>query len=452
MIAPPERLRAANSRPIRRGRHVLYWMIDARRTRSSFALEHAVARARELGVGLTVLEALACDHPHASDRFHRFVLDGTEDQARRFAAAGVAYHRYLEPSPGHGRGLLAALAEDAAVVVTDEPKPLFLHPRVARAAAVLPARLEVVDGLGVLPIRAFDRDIKTISSFRRAFAARAPTERRPEEDPLRDLPPRPAIPEAVARRWPDGVPDLAALPIDHGVRPTALRGGETAAAEALRAFVRDRLGRYGEDRDHPDVEGTSGISPWLHWGHLSPHEVEDVARSAAEPEVAAPFLDQLLSWRELALHASSRGPGDRWEAVPDWARRTLEAHLGDRRPALYDRAALDAARTKDPVWNAAQRQLVAEGRIHNAMRMVWGKLVLTWKAHPREAFEDLLALNDRYALDGRDPVTLLNIGWIFGRFDRPFYEQPIFGLVRAMSSAGALRKRRMRGWLDRWSP
>jgi deoxyribodipyrimidine photo-lyase len=171
-------------------------------------------------------------------------------------------------------------------------------------------------------------------------------------------------------------------------------------------------------------------------------------------ESAEAFLDQLVTWRELGYHAAARRPDDydRYEALPAWARATLEKHAGDARPALYAHDRLERGDTGDELWNAAQRQLRGEGRIHNYLRMLWGKRVLEWTPSPREALAALFALNDRWALDGRDPNSASGIGWCLGRYDRPWApERVVYGVVRYMSSANTRRKLRLTGYLRRWS-
>ncbi len=484
--APPDRVRAVNEAPPRPdGAFVLYWMIAARRTRSSFALQHAAARAAEWGRPLVVLEPLRVAYPWASDRLHRFVLDGMADQAAAFEAAGVAYHPYLEPRPGDGQGLLQTMARDACCVVTDDFPAFFLPRMVAAAGRQLTTRLEAVDGNGLLPLTATDRAWGTAFAFRRFVQReiRRVLADPPLPDPLAGLalPRAPKLPPAVTRRWPAapaallaGRDGLAAFPIDHQVGPAPFRGGQEAARAALDRFLDRRLGQYLAHRDDPDHEATSGLSPYLHFGHLSAHEVFDAlmarerwsparlgsrATGAREgfwgvgPDAEA-FLDQLVTWRELGLNfCAHRDDADRWEGLPDWARATLEAHARDRRPALYTFERLERAETDDPVWNAAQRQLVTEGRLHNRLRMVWGKRVLAWTRHPQQAFEWLVALNDRWAVDGRDPNSYSGIGWCFGRYDRPWGpERPIYGKVRYMTSDSARRKHAMSAYLARFGP
>jgi len=482
---PALRVRSCNGAPLDpAGSFVLYWMIAARRTHHSFALQRALAHAAARGLPLVVLEPLRAGYAWASDRLHRFVIDGMADNERRFAATPVHYCPYVEPTPGAGKGLLAALAAHAAVVVTDDYPAFFLPRMIAAAAARCPVAMEAVDGNGLYPMRATDRVFTTAASFRLHLqkCLRDHLGERPLADPLAkvDLPALRALPAAITARWPrasaallgGGASELAALPIDHGVTVSFLRGGAAAAEAALHRFVATRLDRYPDERDDPDADAGSGLSPYLHFGHLSAHDVfARVTRHAGWSEAklapkangrregwwnagraAEAFLDQLVTWRELGFNmCAHREDHDRLTSLPSWALATLEKHAPDRRPVVYPLAALSAAETHDEIWNAAQRQLVREGRMHNYLRMLWGKKVLEWSRSPEEALAVLIELNNKYALDGRDPNSYSGILWTFGRYDRAWGpERPIFGTVRYMSSESTRRKLRLRGYLERY--
>jgi len=482
---PEVRVRAVNGAPPNpRGRHVLYWMTTARRVAFNFALDRAAEWCREFGRPLLVLEALRVGYPWASDRLHSFVLPGMAENARALADAGVASLAYVEPDPGAGRGLLEALARDACVVVTDDFPAFFLPRMLSAAGGRLGVRLEAVDSNGLLPIRATHAVFPTAYAFRRFLQRELAShiERGPLPDPL-ELPGLGGarVRDEVLRLYPqatDGLlradpSALAALPIDHGVPPAeGCRGGSAAGRAVLRSFVAERLGRYLE-RSHPDADASSGLSPWLHFGQVSVHEVfravvrrerwtparlGDERRGAKEgfwgmsPEAGA-FLDELVTWRELGFNMLARRPeaASSFDSLPAWARQTLEAHASDRREAAYRPEELEEARTHDEIWNAAQNQLRREGRIHSYLRMLWGKRVLAWSTTPRDALARLLALNDRWALDGRDPNSASGIFWCLGRYDRPWGpERPIYGTVRYMSSDATRRKLRMSGWLSRF--
>ncbi len=484
---PPERVRALNEAPVdRTARHVLLWTVAFRRTGWSFALERAAEWSRELGRPLLVLEALRCGHRWASDRFHAFVLQGMAENARAWARAGVACHAYVEPERGAGRGLLEAMGSRACVVVTDDFPGFFLPRMLAAAASRLPVRLEAVDANGLLPVRAAPSVFPTAHAFRRFLQRELPGHlaRFPVPDPLdrRGLAGG-TVPDAVARRWPAAGADLLAagpaalerLPVDHAVPAVAgVRGGTEAGRARLRSFVASRIDRYLE-RSDPDADAASGLSAWLHFGHVSVHEVfRAVARREGwtpdrlgserrggkegfwgmSPEAEA-FLDELVTWRELGFNMLSRRPQaeESFDSLPPWAIATLERHARDARDPVYGRDDLEAARTHDEVWNAAQRQLLREGRIHNYLRMLWGKKILEWSPSPREALATMIELNNRWALDGRDPNSASGIFWCLGRYDRPWGpERPVFGTIRYMSSGNTRRKLRMKEYLRRFGP
>ncbi|HSM06394.1 MAG TPA: deoxyribodipyrimidine photo-lyase [Longimicrobiales bacterium] len=466
------------------GEFVLYWMIGQRRLHWNFALDRAVSWALELDRPLVVLEALRIGYPWASARHHRFVLDGMGDHRAALASGLVRYLAYVEPEAGAGKGLLEALASRAAVVVTDD-MPHFFYPAMLEAAAgQVPVRFEAVDSHGLLPIREADRDFTVAHSFRRYLHKTLPEHlpERPAEDPVAAAPGLKSASslqlDGILERWPEAPDDwlergaaMDDLPLGGGVAPVAFPGGRRAALERLDRFFADRLPRYGEDRNDPDHEAASRLSPYLHWGHVSTHEIfhalvqrEDWTPNRLAPEPtgkregwwgmsrpAEAFLDELVTWRELGWTAWARGGPEleTLEVLPDWARETLADHADDEREHLYDLAAFDAAETHDALWNAAQRELVREGTIHNYLRMLWGKKILEWTRSPQEALDVMFELNNRYAVDGRDPNSTSGIMWVLGRYDRAWTERPVFGKVRYMTSENTRRKVSLDAYLRR---
>ncbi len=463
-MIPDLRLRPVVDRPRREeGSYVLYWMTAYRRTRWNFALQRAAEEARALNRPLVVLETLPAGRRWDSDRFHRFALDGMRDNAARCLKARVTYLPHVERAPGEGLACLKHLARRACLVVSDDP------PCSAPARMALDVRLEAVDSGGILPAAAVERVFPTAVGFRRFLQGvlHEHLAAMPLRDPLRKLP-RPTRPN-LPNRWKIGLQaDLSRLPIDHRIAPT-LKGGEREARRRMNHFIRKRLDRYDEDRNHPDLEGSSGLSPYLAFGHLSTHEIvaslvkdppprrHPTGRKAGWWRLAPPvesFLDELITWRELGInYCSKRDDYDRYESLPAWARVTLEKHAKDRRDPLYPAKVLEAAKTHDPLWNAAQRQLVREGRLHNYMRMLWGKKILEWTRSPREALKVMIDLNNKYALDGRDPNSYSGIFWVLGRYDRPWGpERAIFGFIRYMSSRNTARKLRVSKYAERYGP
>jgi deoxyribodipyrimidine photo-lyase len=352
---------------------------------------------------------------------------------------------------------------------------------VAAAARQVDVLLEQVDSNGLLPMRAAERAHPTARGFRSFLQRelRPHLEAFPLADPLKGagLPPLAPLPEAITRRWPAApaallegdAAALRALPIDHGVPPVSFAGGPEAGERAAARFLDHALERYPEERNDPDAGAQSGLSPYLHFGHVSPHDVftrlarrerwklarlgEGGGREGfwGMSPAAEAFLDQLVTWRELGYNMCAlRRDHDRFESLPSWAIDTLRKHEADPRPQLYSLDDLAAARTYDRVWNASQRQLLQEGRIHNYMRMLWGKKILEWSRTPEEALAAMIELNNRHALDGRNPNSYSGIFWVLGRYDRPWFERPIFGTVRYMTSESAQRKLKMKRYLEQF--
>jgi len=479
------RIRKANDADFNAGgQYVLYWMTAFRRTEWNFSLQRAVNWARDLKKPLVVLEALRCGYGWACDRFHHFVIQGMADNAARLKRKNVVYYPYVEPRSDAGKGLLAAVAEHACVVVGDDFPCFFLPRMMAAAGRQVPVRFELVDSNGILPMRAVDKVFSRAFDFRRFLQKniRPHLDEFPEADPLSGarLPKLDSLATEIRHRWPPANLDelsakpslLAKLPIDHTVAVASIAGGAKAAQWMLRDFLDNKLSAYEASRNEPEEETTSGLSPYLHFGHISAHQLfyelmahddwtpERIAEKAsgksagwwgASPDVEA-FVDQLIIWRELGCNLCwQRDDYDRYDSLPDWARKTLADHEHDAREYVYSAEEFEAAETHDDLWNAAQRQLVREGRIHNYLRMLWGKKILEWSSSPEEALATMIELNNKYALDGRNPNSYSGIFWCLGRYDRVWGpERPVFGKVRYMSSQNTARKLRVRGYLDKY--
>jgi deoxyribodipyrimidine photo-lyase len=233
------------------------------------------------------------------------------------------------------------------------------------------------------------------------------------------------------------------------------------------------LARYGDDRNEPSLDGTSGLSPYLHFGHLSVHQVLAELANAEEWSPASigtsrsgqregwwkmsgpaeSFLDELVTWREIGFNFCWQLPDyDQFDTLPDWAKETLAKHARDKRPYTYSLEEFEFARTHDPLWNAAQNQIRREGRMHNYLRMLWGKKILEWSKTPQDALATMIELNNKFGLDGRNPNSYTGIFWVLGRYDRPWGpERPIFGNIRYMSSDNTARKFDVKPYLARYA-
>jgi deoxyribodipyrimidine photo-lyase len=484
---PPIRVRKTNDRPINpKGDFILYWMIANRRSGWNFSLQRALDWAREFKKPLVVLEALRVDYPWSSDRFHTFILDGMADNEKEMKRRPALYYPYVEPKPDGGKGLLVTMTEKACVVITDDFPAFFIPHMVSAASQKIPVFMEAVDSNGLLPMRSSDRIFATAYAFRRFLQKNLPPYLMeiPAAEPFKGitLPRINELPKGLQKKWPRIPTDFLMrrsknfqpFAIDHKVAPVDQRGGQRSARNVLKKFIENRLSHYQERRNQPEEDGTSGLSPYLHFGHISCHQIFYEIQEKEEwffdrlsmktsgsrsgwwgmSEAGEAFLDELVTWRELGFNRCWQTEDfDRYESLPDWAIASLRAHEMDKRTHIYSQKAFAEGKTHDPLWNAAQIQLVREGRIHNYLRMLWGKKILEWSATPRKALATMIELNNRFALDGRDPNSYSGIFWILGRYDRAWGpERPIFGKVRYMSSENTARKVRVKNYIKRYAP
>jgi photolyase PhrII len=416
------------------GEFVLYWMRTAVRADENPALDVALTVANGLGLPVFVYHALSERYPFASDRHHRFVLEGARDVQSAQADRGIGYAFHLE-RPGHRGPHLRTLAEQAALIVTEDMPVEPLRSWTRQLANAVAAPLWRVDTACIVPMKVAGK------AYDRAFAYRRATEKARAERVDREWPPVDPAHDAFVPELPFEPVDLqtadlseliASCEIDHTVGPVPhTPGGTEAGYERWEAFKRSGLARYAADRNDPLRDGVSRMSAYLHYGHVSPFRL---AREAhATPGTGpAKYLDELLVWRELAYtYCRYREDHDRFETLPGWAKQTLRDHARDPRPARFGPETLCRARTGDELWDAAQRSLLMHGELHNNVRMTWGKALLPWAPDPERALDRIVDLNHRYALDGRDPASYGGILWCLGQFDRPFPpEKPILGTLR----------------------
>ena len=413
---------------------MLYWAQINRRVASNHALEYAVELANHAGLPVLFYEGLTYDYPYASDRFNTFILEGVPDTERQLQRLGIGYVFYFRRKRGHPNDILYRFAKDAAAVVTDD-YPVFLA---RRYNASVPPGLDIpyyaVDSSCIIPMSCFDKREYAAYTIRPKIKKLLP-------EYLKPLPPI-----RVKRKFQGELPrfETHSIPVDRTVRPSKLfHGGSLAAQQRLRQFLRQSLHRYANSSNQPSENATSGLSPYLHFGHISSIQVALAVKDFAREHKLLPdeFLEQLIVRRELAFNfARFTEHPESLEALPDWARKTLQKHARDKRDPIYRRDRFECAQTHDPLWNAAQKELLLTGKIHGYYRMYWGKKILEWSRTPEEALSTAIYLNDRYALDGRDPNSYTNILWCFGLHDRPWAERPIFGQVRYMSFDGMRRK------------
>ena len=438
MLVHPARIRTLAGRPGHPG-PVVSWMSRDQRAADNWALLHAAALAKGAGAPLVAAFALAPSFPGATARHYAFMLSGLAATERDLRARGIPLVVLLGDPSVTIPSFLRDIA--AGICVTDFDPLRIKRAWKAAVAAAWDGPLLEVDAHNVVPC--------TLASGKREYAAATlrPKLHRLLPEFLEPFPELPAFPAANLHGVAPVDWDAAAAfaPGEAAVGPVAtVAPGPAAGARALAEFLEHRLPDYAARRNDPNAQATSGLSPYFHFGQLAPQRaaLDALARRKRFPDAVDAFLEELVVRRELADNYCHYEPDyDRFAALPAWAQKTLAAHAADPRPSVYDAARFEAAETHSDLWNAAQRQLLREGRIHGYLRMYWAKKILEWSATPEEALETALRLNDRYALDGRDPNGVVGVLWsVGGLHDRPWAERPIYGQIRYMNERGCRRK------------
>lgn len=417
---------------------VVYWMSREQRAADNWALLLAQQKGLELQRPVLVVFCLTTEYPGANLRHYGFLLRGLTEVQRDLADRNIPLH-LLTGNPAMTLPPLLNRLSPALMISDFDPLRIKLHWRNTILAHFRAPWYEV-DGHNIVPC--------WLASGKREYGAYT---LRPK---LRKLLPRFLTGFPSLEIHPYSMTGLPATPInpetllsrvtDQRVGEVAwLIPGERAANTMLDEFCRHRLQDYGVNRNNPCINGQSNLSPYFHFGQLSAQRAAwEVSRQPVSPKAREPFLEELIVRRELSDNFCYYATDyDQVSAFPEWARRSLENHRLDKRPYLADRDTLERASTPEPLWNGCQRQLDERGKLHGYLRMYWAKKILEWSATPEEALASAIYLNDRYALDGRDPNGYAGIAWsIGGVHDRPWFERPIFGKIRYMNQNGCRRK------------
>ena len=422
------------------GIYVLYWMQQSQRAHTNPALEYAVRLANKQNQSVVVCFGLMADYPEANRRHFAFMLEGLAETVASLHDRGIKF----VVQKGEPHQVALAFARQASVVVCDGG--YLRHQRRWRRQLAAKARKRViqVEGDTVVPV-------ETVSD-KREFAARTirPKINAIQSDFLEDLRETKPRKSSLSLKIKTDIDlkqteaALAQLPLRNGVdRSTRFTGGTSHARRRLKRFIIKHLKGYASQRNDPGAPQCSEMSPYLHFGQISPVEIAlkvNAAKSGTRDDKQA-FLEELIVRRELAANfVYFESDYDSYKCLPGWAKETLEKHKKDSRPYQYTRNQLEKAETHDAAWNAAMTEMRLTGYMHNYMRMYWGKKILEWTNTPAYAYSTALYLNNKYFIDGRDPNSYANVAWLFGLHDRPWKERPVFGKVRYMSEDGLKRK------------
>jgi deoxyribodipyrimidine photo-lyase len=436
----PTRIQILNNKDIQKGRYVLYWLQQSQRAEYNHALEYAVQAANKLGLGVLVGFGLTDDYPEANLRHYTFMLEGLRETQASLARMGIR----MVVQRGAPAEVANSLGRNAALIVCD--RGYLQHQRqwrtqVARSATCLVVEVEsdVVVPLAVV-------------SGKAEYAARTirPKIHRNLDDYLIPFQSSQVKKDTLDLKQSslnlENLDDVVKkMSLDRRVKPvsTFFKGGPSQAKIRFDEFLRHRFHNYVVNRNQPQTDDISHMSPYLHFGQISPLYLALQVSTGPETlrEAQESYLEELIVRRELAMNFVHYTPGyDAFACLPQWARTSLSEHKTDFREAIYTRRQLENAQTHDDYWNAAMREMKTTGFMHNYMRMYWGKKILEWCKTPEYAFRTTLSLNNKYFLDGRDANSYTGVGWVYGLHDRAWFERPIFGKVRYMAASGLERK------------
>jgi deoxyribodipyrimidine photo-lyase len=432
------------------GACVVYWMQRAQRGLNNAAVDCAANIANELGLPLIVYFSAISNFPNANLRHYVFLNQGLPDIESDLADRNISFIVRRPPDNS-----LDKLLEDvnAALLIGDENP--CREPE--RWRQVIAKRLHIpfwtVDADVVVPSKLFPKPQYGAYVLRPKLYRELPNYLHPLKNPR------------TQHAW-KRPKSFQSFPVDHDitggwknfdrtVRPVeGFTGGSHAGRKRLKHFVQHLLADYDKQRNQPTVDGSSRLSPYLHFGHVGPTEIALAVDAAAKKhaslkEARDSFFNELLVWRELAVNFVKYTPNyDSAECAESWARQSLAEHARDPREWTYTLEQLERGETHDELWNASQLQMVHFGWMHNYMRMYWGKKILEWSRDPATAFAHAVTLNDKYELDGRDPNGYAGIAWaIVGKFDRPWFDRPIFGKIRYMSAGSTGKKFDSKGYI-----
>ena len=431
------------------GRYVLVWLQQTLRGEDHPAIDAGVQIANELGLPALVYHGLRYDYPHASTRLHSFILGASKEMALALRERGIACIQHVVRPSRIVKGLVYKLAEPAACVITDAHATFVGRWQADQFATKSKRAVLAVDATRLVPHKLLPSGLGATKAFRAAhgplrdqcLADRQQVE--PQQGPYN--PPLPFEPDVLADMDDGEIAKLIAeCPIDHTLPPSDEHPATRAAVQQrIQALTDDIIKRYKWTRNNPaDAGAGSQLSPYLHFGMTSPFEIMRAIEAAEITRtIRYKFVDELLTWREWCHWRVTEKPElMRYGSLPTSARKTMEEHADDPRDVL-SLADLVHGRTPDETWNAAQRQWLATGWMHNNLRMYWAKQILKWTSSPQMAWATACYLNDRFSLDGRDPATYVMMRWAFGEARPGYREQPIYGWISSKGDS-ALRKRK----------
>jgi deoxyribodipyrimidine photo-lyase len=431
-----QRIKLLNKKALQHRQYVLYWMQASQRAEYNHALEYAIQQANEMNKPLVVFFGIADNFPEANERHYYFMLEGLKEVQAALQERNIKMViRHQSPEIR-----IVELSKRADLVVVDRGYLKIQQTWRNYAAERIDCPLVQVESDAILPVEiASPKEEFSAGTFRPKITKQLPNFLRPMNEE------QPKI-SSLNLEY-DGFDlnnvdkAIGILNIDRSVKKVIdFHGGTREAKKHLQNFVKKKLDHYADLRNDPTLDYLSNMSPYLHFGQISPLYIALKVMEAKSPGEET-YLEEIIVRRELSMNFIFYNQNyDEFDGLPAWAKKTLIEHIEDPREYLYSQEEFEKAQTHDPYWNACQQEMMITGKMHGYMRMYWGKKILEWSKMPAEGFKIALFLNNKYELDGRDPNGFTGVAWCFGKHDRAWFERNIFGKVRYMNDNGLKRK------------
>ena len=433
-----ERVKNLNSLEIKNRKYVLYWMQSSQRTEYNLALTYAILKANKLNKPIIAFFGITSTYPKANLRHYQFMLEGLKEVNNSLEEIGVKTI-VLKKSPEKG---IVNLAKDSCLIVADKGYLKTIKQWYKFAAAQVGCPLIQVEDNVVIPIEEVSRKEEYSAVTIRSKIMKK------RQNYLTKLSKTKPVRNSLDLNFSTlSLKDYCEITSDQNMDKSVkkakyFRGGSSEASKHLENFIKNKLSDYPELKNDPNADCPSNLSPYLHFGQISPIYIAlKILEAPVSKAAKEAYLEELIVRRELSVNYVNFNQNyDSFAGLPEWAKRTLLSHKKDPRDYVYSLEELENAKTHDPYWNAAQNEMRVTGKMHGYMRMYWGKKLIEWTDNPEKAFKIALQLNDKYELDGRDPNGYAGVAWCFGKHDRPWKERQIFGIVRYMNSDGLRRK------------
>lgn len=428
------------------GGPVLYWMDRDMRIKDNWALLAAVEIAKEKSEGVHIIYNLVPNFLGGTTRQLQFKCEGLQEIQDQAEALNIPFHVTTKEG---AEGIEEYIRENRIGLVVTDFSPLRIQREWKEKLAKGSVPLLEVDTHNIIPVWE--------TSDKREFAAYTirPKIHKKLAEYLVEIPQitKQEPGETAEKQDIDALFKRECTNIKK-VPAASWKGGESNAQSVLKQFL-EKLRYYDEDRNNPLKDGISNLSPYLHYGMISPQRVALEAEMYGQIRDinTESFIEELVVRRELAENFCYYCKGyDTYSAAPDWAKKTLEEHRDDPREYIYSQDEFEQAITHDQLWNAAQRELLQTGKMHGYMRMYWAKKIMQWTPSVEDALKIAIYLNDTYELDGRDPNGYTGIAWsMFGLHDRAWQIREVFGKIRYMNENGCKKRFDMKEYIQKWS-